>query len=292
MITFVLWFIHSTFFLVFNTGTMVHSQYNFFRFIIEMENVLGKENTSVKSEFQDGLVKGIPVCLAYLPVSFTFGIMALEGGLPAWLTIFTSLSNLTSAGQFAGVQLIFADAAIFEIALTTLVINLRYMLMSLSLSQRIEKGTPLWKRLIFGFAITDEIFAIASLEKKKITANYMFGLMTTPILGWTIGTALGTIASSIMSDRLAAAMGIALYCMFIALIIPAAKKSKAIVATIAEAVVITCILKYVPIFSFVSEGFQIIIATIAASAISAILFPIHDEEDAVSEAVVEGEVAK
>ena len=135
------------------------------------------------SEFRDGLVKGVPVCLAYLPVSFTFGIMALAGGLPAWLTIFTSLSNLTSAGQFAGVQLIFVDATLVEIALTTLIINLRYMLMSLSLSQRIEKGTPLWKRLIFGFAITDEVFAIASLEKKKITANYMFGLMTTPILG-------------------------------------------------------------------------------------------------------------
>ena len=246
-----------------------------------MENTLSKGNGM--SEFRDGLVKGIPVCLAYLPVSFTFGIMALAGGLPAWLTIFTSLSNLTSAGQFAGVQLIFVDATLVEIALTTLIINLRYMLMSLSLSQKIEKGTPLWKRLIFGFAITDEVFAIASLEKKKITASYMFGLMTTPILGWTTGTALGTIASSIMSDRLAAAMGIALYCMFIALIIPPAKKSRAVVATIAEAVVITCILKYVPIFSFISEGFQIIIATVAASAISAVLFPIK-EEDEVGEA--------
>ena len=246
-----------------------------------MENTLSKGNGM--SEFRDGLVKGIPVCLAYLPVSFTFGIMALAGGLPAWLTIFTSLSNLTSAGQFAGVQLIFVDATLVEIALTTLIINLRYMLMSLSLSQKIEKGTPLWKRLIFGFAITDEVFAIASLEKKKITASYMFGLMTIPILGWTTGTALGTIASSIMSDRLAAAMGIALYCMFIALIIPPAKKSRAVVATIAEAVVITCVLKYVPIFSFISEGFQIIIATVAASAISAVLFPIK-EEDEVGEA--------
>ena len=235
------------------------------------------ENKNI-SEYRDGLIKGIPVCLAYLPVSFTFGIMAISGGIPAWLAIVTSLSNLTSAGQFAGAQLMFAGATLFEIALTTFVINLRYMLMSLSLSQRIERDTPLWKRMIFGFAITDEIFAIASLEDKKITAEYMFGLMTSPILGWTAGTALGTVASSIMSDRLAAAMGIALYCMFIALIIPPAKKSRAVVATIGEAVAITCILQFVPFFGFISEGFRIIIATVAASAVSALIFPLDEEE--------------
>lgn len=237
--------------------------------------MITKENID---EYRDGFIKGIPVCLGYLPVSFTFGLMAVSGGLARWLTIFTSLSNLTSAGQFAGVQLIFAGAGLFEIALTTFVINMRYMLMSLSLSQKIAEGTQLWKRLIFGFGITDEIFAIASIEKKKLTAAYMFGLMTTPIFGWTLGTALGAFTSGILPARLAAAMGIALYAMFIAIIIPPAKKSKAVMITIIEATVIMCIFKYVHFFDFISDGFKIIIATMFAAGISAAFFPVKEED--------------
>jgi predicted branched-subunit amino acid permease len=236
------------------------------------------EKESIK-EYKDGFIKGIPICLGYIPVSFTFGLMAVTGGLSKWLAIFTSLSNVTSAGQFAGVQLIFAGAGYFEIALTTFVINMRYMLMSLSLSQKIAEETPLWKRLIFGFAITDEIFAIASVEKKKLTASYMFGLMTTPIFGWTLGTALGAFTSELLPERLAAAMGIALYAMFIAIIIPPAKKSKAVMITILEATVIMCIFRYVHLFDFISDGFKIIIATIVAAGISAALFPITEDEE-------------
>lgn len=250
---------------------------------MEMELLMiTKENIE---EYRDGFIKGIPVCLGYLPVSFTFGLMAVSGGLARWLTVFTSLTNLTSAGQFAGVQLIFAGAGLFEIALTTFVINMRYMLMSLSLSQKIAEGTQLWKRLIFGFGITDEIFAIASIEKKKLTAAYMFGLMTTPIFGWTLGTALGAFTSGILPARLAAAMGIALYAMFIAIIIPPAKKSKAVMITIIEATVIMCIFKYVRFFDFISDGFKIIIATMLAAGISAALFPVKEEETAENAAV-------
>ena len=229
-------------------------------------------------DFRDGFIKGIPVCLGYIPVSFTFGLMAVTGGLAKWLTVFTSLTNLTSAGQFAGVQLIFAGAGLFEIALTTFIINMRYMLMSLALSQKIAEGTPLWKRLIFGFGITDEIFAIAVSEKKKLTAEYMFGLITTPIFGWTLGTALGACTSGILSPRLSAAMGIALYGMFIAIIIPPAKKSGAVLLTVLEGACIMCIFRFVPFFDFISDGFKIILATILAAGISAVLFPVRDEE--------------
>ncbi len=234
-------------------------------------------NNRKRYEFKDGFVKGIPIGLGYIPVSFTFGIMVVSGGLPAWLAIFTSVSNLTSAGQFAGIQLILAGAGYFEIALTIFVINMRYMLMSLSLSQKIEQKTSLRQRLIFGFGITDETFAVASVEKKKLTAEYMYGLITAPILGWTAGTAMGALTSGVLSDRLSAAMGIALYAMFIAIIIPPAKKSLPIFATILEAVAITCLLKYVSLFDFISEGFKIIIATILASGISAALFPVNEE---------------
>lgn len=241
-----------------------------------MCSMLTKET---KDEYRDGFIKGIPICLGYIPVSFTFGLMAVTGGLPRWLTIFTSISNVTSAGQFAGVQLIFAGAGLFEIALTTFVINMRYMLMSLALSQKIHEETPLWKRLIFGFAITDEIFAIASVERKKLTASYMFGLMSTPIFGWTLGTALGAFTSGLLSDRLSAAMGIALYAMFIAIIIPPAKKSKAVLITILEATAIMCIFRYVSFFDFISDGFKIIIATVIAAGISAAVFPVKEGGD-------------
>jgi len=237
-----------------------------------------ESNSNKAYEFKDGLVKGVPIGLGYLPVSFTFGIMVVSGGLPAWLAIFTSLSNLTSAGQFAGVQLILAGVGYFEIALTVFVINMRYMLMSLALSQKIESGTKLYQRLIFGFGITDEVFAIASVEKKKLTAEYMYGLMTCPIVGWTIGTALGAFTSGILPERLADAMGIALYSMFIAIIIPPAKKSIPILVTILEAVAVTCIFKYVSVFDFISDGFKIILATIIAAGISAVIFPVKDEE--------------
>lgn len=242
-----------------------------------MERVLS--NNKKRYEFKDGFVKGIPIGLGYIPVSFTFGIMVVSGGLPAWLAVFTSVSNLTSAGQFAGIQLILAGTGYIEIALTIFVINMRYMLMSLSLSQKIEQKTSLRQRLIFGFGITDETFAVASVEKKKLTAEYMYGLITAPILGWTAGTAMGALTSGVLSDRLSAAMGIALYAMFIAIIIPPAKKSVPIFMTILEAVVITCILKYVSWFDFISEGFKIIIATIVASGISAVLFPVNDDSD-------------
>ena len=253
----------------------------------EMQKLISKESID---EYRDGFIKGIPICLGYIPVSFTFGLMAVTGGLSRWLTIFTSLSNVTSAGQFAGVQLIFAGAGLFEIALTTFVINMRYMLMSLSLSQKIAEGTALWKRLIFGFGITDEIFAIAAVEKKKLTAAYMFGLMTTPIFGWTLGTTLGAFTSGLLSDRLAAAMGIALYAMFIAIIIPPAKKSKAVLITIIEATAIMCIFKYVRFFDFISDGFKIILATVIAAGISAALFPVKEEDDVIDNCIIAEEV--
>ena len=141
-------------------------------------------------EYKKGLKKGMPIGLGYLPVAFTFGIMAVTNGIPIWLTVFISLSNLTSAGQFAGTNLIIAGAGIIEIAITTFVINIRYMLMSLSLSQKIESGTNLKSRLIFSFGITDETFAVAAVEKGKLTANYMYGLITMPIIGWSFGTLL------------------------------------------------------------------------------------------------------
>lgn len=233
---------------------------------------------SNKEEFIDGVKKGIPIGIGYLAVSFTFGIWAVEGGVPIWMAIFISLSNLTSAGQFAGTGLFLAGASFFEVGISVFIINLRYSLMSLALSQKISKKTKVFEKLIFGYAITDEVFAVAATEEKEITAAYMYGLASTPILGWTFGTAMGAIVGSILPDRLADAMGIALYAMFIAIIIPPARKSRAVLGAVAISILVTCILKYIPLFSFITDGFAMIIATFIAAGIMAAVAPVEDKE--------------
>ncbi len=230
------------------------------------------------AEFSDGLKRGIPIGLGYLAVSFSFGIWAYDGGMPIWMVVFISLSNLTSSGQFAGTQLIFDAASFFEIGLSVFVINIRYILMSLSLTQKLDRKTTAWQKLIFGYGVTDEIFAMASMRDREITAKYMYGLIIMPVLGWTAGTAFGAITGSLLPENLSSAMGIALYAMFIAVIIPPAKKSLPIVFTIIISVAITCLFKYVPALSFVTGGFALIIATILASCIMALVAPVKDEE--------------
>lgn len=224
-------------------------------------------------EFNDGLKKGIPIALGYIPVSFTFGLMAVNGGIPVWLAIFISMSNLTSAGQFVGVDLIIANASLFEIGLTTFVINIRYMLMSLSLSQKINKNMPGYLRCIMAFGITDETFTVASLEDREITFAFMMGLIFTPYLGWALGTSLGSIFSSILPPSLQSCMGIALYAMFIALVVPVSKKSKAALFVTLTGVMISCIFTWAPLLNLISGGWRIIIATILASTFGAVFFP-------------------
>lgn len=232
---------------------------------------------SIKRSFKEGFRSGIPIGLGYLPVSFTFGFLAVSGGLPVWVAVLISLTNLTSAGQFAGTNLILASAGYFEVALTTFVINLRYMLMSLSLSQKLDRAAGTLERMILAFGITDETFVVSSLRPGVLKSSYMIGLMTAPILGWNAGTLLGGCISTLLPQALQNAMGIALYAMFIALIIPAARQSLHVLYVIAAAVAVMCILKYVPLFSFISSGFRVILATVAASAMGAWLFPKDDE---------------
>ncbi|MBD5134921.1 MAG: AzlC family ABC transporter permease [Lachnospiraceae bacterium] len=229
-------------------------------------------------DFIKGFKGGIPIGLGYIPVSFTFGFMAVSGGLPIWLAIFISMSNLTSSGQFAGTNLILADASYFEITITTFIINIRYMLMSLSLSQKLKPGIGTFDRLLFSFGITDETFAVASMEKTDISPAYMYGLISFPYIGWTSGTILGAYTTGILPNSLKGAMGIALFAMFTALIIPPAKHSKTIVYIVCISIATTCMLKYIAFFKFVSSGFRIIISTFAGAGIGALLFPDNTTE--------------
>lgn len=235
------------------------------------------------SDFLYGLKRGIPICLGYITVSFAFGVMATNGGISPLMTIIISMTNLTSSGQFAGVQMILELASYFEIGLTVLLINIRYSLMSISLTQKIEKTIPTWEKLIFGFGVTDEIFAVAITEnKKELSAKYMFGLITLPFLGWTLGTALGAYGSNLLPTEFLNAMGIALYAMFIAIIIPDAKKNKSIFIVILIAVLLSCLFHFVPYIKEIGIGFKIIISTIVAASLGALLFPVKAENGDVS----------
>lgn len=229
-------------------------------------------------EFSKGFKKGIPIALGYIPVAFTFGLMAVNGGIPVWLAIFISMSNLTSAGQFVGTGLIIANASLFEIAFTTFVINIRYMLMSLSLSQKICDNISGIMRSIMAFGITDETFTVAALEENEISSSYMMGLVFAPYWGWALGTALGAISCSLLPMSLQSSMGIALYAMFIALVVPASKKSKAALVVTISGVAISCIFTWTAILNTISSGWRIVIATVIASSIGAILFPKDGEE--------------
>ena len=235
------------------------------------------EERRTRKDFLKGAKQGIPIALGYIPVAFTFGLMAVNGEIPIWMTILISLTSFTSAGQFLGASLIIADASLFEITFATFVINIRYMLMSLSLSQKTPAKMPLLKRSIMAFGITDEIFAVASLEKQEITFAYMMGLTACPYVGWALGTASGAMISSVLPLALQSSMGIALYAMFIALIVPSVKKSKAALIVVITAVSISSILNLLPFMKLLSQGWSIIITTIIAATLGAIFFPRKDE---------------
>src|SRR5574344_622157 len=228
-------------------------------------------NDSKFNQYKHGFKKGLPIALGYLPVSFSFGFMAVNGGLPIWIAVLISMTNLTSSGQLAGTNLIICGGSLLEITLNTLIINIRYLLMSLSLSQKVHKDTSILNRLIFSFGITDETFAIASVEERVITSSYMYGLITCPYFGWALGTLIGASTSSILSSGMKGAMGIALYAMFIAIVIPPSKKSRQVLFVVLLSITITCLLRYVPLFHFISYGFGVIIATLVASIMGALL---------------------
>lgn len=227
----------------------------------------------MKSPFTKGLSQGVPIALGYFSVSFGFGIMAVQSGIKAFEAILISLTNLTSAGQAAGVTIIAAGGTLVEMALTQFVINLRYSLMGLSLSQKLSDKFTTPHRIIASFGITDEIFAVASSQKEKLVPSYMYGMILIASLGWTGGTAFGAIAGLGLPETITSAMGILLYGMFIAIVVPAARASRKDLVVICLAAVFSVICKFA--FPDLSSGFSIIISSVLAAVIGALLFPIE-----------------
>lgn len=225
----------------------------------------------MKKDFIQGLRDGVPIMAGYFAVSFSFGILAIQGGLSVIQAALTSLTNMTSSGQFAGLQIIAAGGTLIELILTQVIINMRYSLMSLALSPKLDKKIKLWQRLLIAFANTDEIFAVAMSRERSLTFPYMAGLQILPIFGWTAGTAIGAIAGNLLPAALTAALGIALYGMFIAVVVPVARRSRPVLLSALNAIAISCVLYVLN----VSAGISIIVSTVAASALMAFLRPIE-----------------
>ena len=228
--------------------------------------------------FSCGFRDGIPIGLGYLSVSFTFGMMAVAQGLPVWAATLTSMTNLTSAGQFAGLSLMVTGGGYIEMVLTQLVINLRYALMSLSLSQKLDKTVSLLDRFLFAFFNTDEIFAVASGKPCEVGKRYLFGLAVAPFWGWSIGTLLGAVAGNILPIPVRDALGIAIYGMFIAIIIPACKQYRPVLIVTLCACILSCLFAFLPVLNRVSSGFTIIICALVSAGLGALLFPVQEQE--------------
>ena len=229
--------------------------------------------------YKTGLKDGIPIALGYLSVSFSFGILCKKMGLDTLGAILISVTNLTSAGQLAGIGIIAALGSLSEMALTQLIINIRYALMSLSLSQKVDSTFNTVHRLASSFFITDEIYAVASSKNGTITPRYMYGLGALPFIGWSTGTALGAVAGDILPAAIVNALGIALYAMFIAIVLPPATEHKGVLLCALISAAISCLITYLPALSFITGGFAIIICAVVSGIVCALLFPIENKED-------------
>lgn len=229
--------------------------------------------------FVRGMRDGIPIALGYLAVSFTLGIAAKSIGLTVGQAGLMSLLNLTSAGEFAAITIIAAQGSYLELAFSQLVINLRYCLMSCAMSQKLSEKTPFFHRFIMAFGVTDEIFAISVSTPKHLNPFYEYGAMAVSIPGWTIGTVLGVISGSVLPEPVMRAMSVALYGMFMAIIIPPAKKSRTLTGIVVVAMLLSCLANVLPLVKLLSSGMKTILLTVGIAAVAAVLFPIKEEKE-------------
>lgn len=229
----------------------------------------------VENRFRKGMQDGVPIGLGYLSVSFTFGMMAVSNGIPVEVAVVISLTNVTSAGQFSGLTLMLAHGSYVELALSQFIINLRYALMSLSLTQKVDRHMKTRERALIAYGVTDEIFALASSTYERVGKWYMAGLIAFPVFCWTLGTFLGGAASTLL-DAVRSALGIAIYGMFLAIIIPPARKLRSVRIVLILSVLMSCLFSLLHEVVAVSSGFVIILCTITAAAFGAWFFPVEE----------------
>ena len=229
--------------------------------------------------FGRGVRDGLAIGLGYLSVSFSFGIMAVNCGLSWWQAVLVSVANLTSAGQVAGVGIMAASGSFIEMAVSQLVINMRYSLMAISLSQKTDKTMNFPARLIGSYIITDEIFGVAC-SKDSVGFGYMTGLGVLPVAGWTLGTLLGAVCGNILPSVVTNSLAIGIYGMFVAIVLPVCRKHKTIASICAISVLLSVVMRYVPVLhAHVSSGFAIIICAVISALIGVFFMPLKEAED-------------
>lgn len=232
-----------------------------------------------RKQYINGLRDGIPIALGYFAVAFTLGIAAKKAGLTALEAFITAALTNASAGGYAGFTLIGAGVAYSELALTELIVNARYLLMSCALSQKIAPNTSLFHRMLIAFDVTDEIFGISVSVNGSLNPFYSYGAMTVSIPGWAFGTLFGVIMGNALPLRAVSALSVGLYGMFLAIIIPPAKKSRVIAVIVAISMAASFIFSYLPILSGISDGVKIIVLTVVIALAAAILFPVKEETE-------------
>ncbi|WP_054742282.1 AzlC family ABC transporter permease [Cellulosilyticum ruminicola] len=230
-----------------------------------------------KSYLKNGLKDGVPICLGYFAVSFAFGMVAKEMGLSTFQAVLLSITNVTSAGQFGGLNLIAIGAGYYEVICTQIILNLRYSLMSCSLSQKLDSSAGLGHRLLVAYGVTDEIFGVSVSREEKISPYYSYGLIVISVFGWVLGTFLGVVSGKFLPASISSALGIALYGMFLAIIIPPSKTNKVICGVVIISMIGSVLFSILPYLKEISFGFRIIILTLIIAGIAAWLFPVNEE---------------
>lgn len=231
------------------------------------------------NNFKNGISHGFPIALGYFGTSLAFGISSVNQGMKIWQTVLISMFNETSAGQLAAIPIIVSSGTLIELAVAQLIINLRYFPMSISLSQKFDDTMNTIERLIVGFSVTDEIFAVAMTQKKLVGKSYLYGLIITPWIGWSLGTLIGAILGDTVPSIVSSSLGIAIYGMFVAIVLPVAKKEKSILYCVILSVALSLCFNYLPLLNTISSGFVIIICAVIASAVMAYFAPVKEIDE-------------
>ena len=236
-------------------------------------------DTSRRSVFMEGVHDGVPIALGYFVVAFTLGILAKTAGLTPWQGFVTSAVNIASAGEYAGFTVIAAQAPYLEIAVLTLVANARYFLMAAALTQRFAPETSLLHRLAVSFGVTDEIFGITVARGGALNPYYNYGAMAISVPAWAAGTSAGILAGGILPSAVVSALSVALYGMFVWVVLPAAKRSRPIGGMVLASCVLSLAATYAPVTSELSGGTRTILLTLLIAGVGAALFPIDAEQE-------------
>lgn len=229
-------------------------------------------------QYRYGLRDGVPIGLGYLAVSFTFGIMAGQAGIGVLAAVIMSLTNLTSAGQFAALGVIQSGAPFMEMAAVQFIINLRYCLMSCSLSQKMAPDMPFFHRFLISYGVTDEVFGVSACREGILSPYYAYGLISVAVPGWTFGTLLGAVSGDLLPARLLSALSVALYGMFLAIVIPPARGSRVLAGVVAVSMAASFLFSVIPLLGGVTSGFKVIILTVLIAGGAAYFFPVEDEQ--------------